>query len=265
MKNHISIIGAGNLTNSILEGIKKSNKYFKIQVIDINKKKRNISKKYNVIFKSSYTEDISNSEIIMISSKPKDYTKVIHSINPYISDKSIIISFMAGISNKQIKDMLTCESNVVRCMTNLTISQQKSFIFYFMKPTSIDVTNKIKRVLSSFSTLKRCKSENEIDMLTALYGSGPAYYVLFNDIIRSIFIKRGFTKKDSVRYTNDLMLGSANMISENPNTLSILEAISSKGGTTEAALKELKKKNLQKIVSEAINRAYKKSQKILDK
>ena len=75
MKNHISIIGAGNLTNSILEGIKKSNKDFKIQVIDINKKKRNISKKYNVIFKSSYTEDISNSEIIMISSKPKDYHK----------------------------------------------------------------------------------------------------------------------------------------------------------------------------------------------
>ena len=72
-------------------------------------------------------------------------------------------------------------------------------------------------------------------------------------------------KKDSVLYTNDLMLGSTKMISENPNTLSILEAITSKGGTTEAALKELKNKNLQKIVSQAISHAYKKSQKILDK
>ena len=44
MKNHISIIGAGNLTNSILEGIKKSNKDFKIQVIDINKRKEVLQK-----------------------------------------------------------------------------------------------------------------------------------------------------------------------------------------------------------------------------
>ena len=62
-------------------------------MIDINKKKSSILKKYNVKFKSSYTDDISNSEIIMISSKPKDYTKVIRSINPYVSDKSINYKF----------------------------------------------------------------------------------------------------------------------------------------------------------------------------
>ena len=83
-------------------------------------------------------------------------------------------------------------------MTNLTISQQKSFLFYFMKPYSIIITNRIKQSsFILFNTLKRCKSENEIDILTALYGSGPAYYVLFNDIIRNLFIKMGFTKKDS--------------------------------------------------------------------
>ena len=242
MKNDISIIGAGNLTNSILEGIKKSNKRFNIQLIDINKEKRDITKKYNVKFKSTYTDDISNSEIIMISSKPKDYQKVVRSINPYVSDKSIIISFMAGISNEQIQEILACNCKVVRCMTNLTISQQKSFLFYFMKPYSISITNRIKQFLSSFSTLKRCKSENEIDILTALYGSGPAYYVLYNDIIRNLFIKMGFTKKDSIVFTNDLMSGSTKMLSKNPSTHGILKAIASKGGTTEAALKELKKK-----------------------
>ena len=117
-----------------------------------------------------------------------------------------------------------------------------------MKPYSISITNRIKQFLSSFSTLKRCKSENEIDILTALYGSGPAYYVLYNDIIRNLFIKMGFTKKDSIVFTNDLMSGSTKMLIKNPSTHGILKAIASKGGTTEAALKELKKKNLENCV-----------------
>ena len=264
MKEHITIIGAGNLTMSILEAIRRSRAKFTINVVDIDKKKSSQLKKFGVKLNTTYDDKISKSKLILLIVKPKDYVQALKSIDPYVNSQTIILSFIAGISVNQIEKLLTADVNIVRCMTNLAISERQSYMFYFMKKGSKKVVDKINKFLLTFSATKKCSEENHINKLTALYGSGPAYYIFFNSIIKKSFEQMGFNKKESDNYTHSLMLDSSELLGISDSQY-LLRAIASKGGTTEAALSQLKKDKVDLSVRRAVQQAYKKSKKILSK
>ena len=196
MRENVTIIGAGNLTQSLLEGIGTSKRLYNINVVDIDRKKVSVLKKYNIKFHSQYTREISKSNVILLVTKPKDYTQVIKAIDPYVSNNTIILSFMAGIKIKQIQELLTQKIIVVRCMTNLAISVGNAFLFYFVNKSIKSLPNKLNKFLSSLASIRRCHSENNIDKLTALYGSGPAYYVFLITLLRILLHIWGLVKKN---------------------------------------------------------------------
>ena len=126
-----------------------------------------------------------------------------------------------------------------------------------MRPFSRNIINKLDKFFGIFSKLKKCSNEGDIDKITALYGSGPAYYVYFNKIIKDVFINMGYREKDATIFTNDLMHGASKIIKNNKNSDDIMSAIASKGGTTQAALTELKNNKVDSLVLKAIKKAYK--------
>ena len=128
MKEHITIIGAGNLTVSILEALKRSRAKFTINVVDIDKKKSSRLKRFGVKLNTTYDDKISKSKLILLIVKPKDYVQALKSIDPYVDDQTIILSFIAGISVNQIEKLLAANVNIARCMTNLAISERQSYI-----------------------------------------------------------------------------------------------------------------------------------------
>ena len=90
MTEHITIIGAGNLTMSILEAMKRSRAKFTINVVDIDKKKSSQLKKFGVTLNTTYDDKISKSKLILLIVKPKDYVQALKSINPYVNSQTII-------------------------------------------------------------------------------------------------------------------------------------------------------------------------------
>tara|TARA_Y100000768_G_scaffold375598_1_gene346577 strand:+ start:2049 stop:2846 length:798 start_codon:yes stop_codon:yes gene_type:complete len=265
MIKNISIIGAGNLTKAILSGINRQKNFYTINLIDINKNKRSLQKKYDINFSSTFTSNISKSDLIFLIVKPGEYRSVLKKINKFLSNRSILISFMAGISHDQIKENIDSNTPIVRCMTNLTIANFDSYIFYYSKTLDAKTTKSLNNFFSKFSKLSKCRSEDEIDKITALYGSGPAYYIFFNKIVRDSFIQMGYSIKDSKKFTCDLLEGTTKLIEGSNNLDKIINSIASKGGTTEAALREFKKSKIQQSLTKAIFKAYKKSKNILRK
>ena len=265
MIKNISIIGIGNLTTGILSALDRIKHSYVINLIDIDKSKKSIAKKYNLNFASSYSNDISKSDLIFLMVKPKDYKSILNEINKFDLKKTILVSFMAGITHDQIKDNIKNDVAVIRCMTNISISNIKSYIFYFSKSLGRNNTKILQDFFSQFSKLKKCHIESDIDKLTALYGSGPAYYVYFNKIIYESFIQMGYSKKDSKKYSDNLLEGAAELIKDSNDSDHIIDTISSKGGTTEAALLEFKKNKISQVLSKGIIQAYKKSKNILKK
>jgi len=265
MTNQVTIIGAGNLTTSLLIAIHRKKFSYKINIIDTDKKKKLALKKFNVNFFASYTDVLTESDLIILMVKPNNYIQVIREMKPYLSKKAIIVSFMAGIESSIIKSKLDHIVPVVRCMTNVTISDSESHVFYYMKPFSSKIVKRLDKFFNSFSKLKKCTNEEDINKITALYGSGPAYYVYFNKIIKDVFINMGYSNNDATIFTNDLIHGTSKIIEKNKDLDNIISSIASKGGTTQAALAELKNNKINSIISKAIKKAYKKSRNILNK
>ncbi len=265
MKNRVTIIGAGNLSVSIISAMHRYKSPNVINVIDIDKTKKSLVRRYNIEFSCSYDNSIAESDLIFLLAKPKEYVSVLKSLNKFVSKKPIVLSFMAGIKHEQIKRELDADVSTVRCMTNLTIGVSKAFIFYHTKSLDKIDLKKLKDCFLPFGKLKKCTSEEEVDKLTALYGSGPAYYIYFHQIIKNSFMQMGYNEKHAREYTNDLLQGTSRLIENNKNLDEIIDSIASKGGTTRAALSELKKSKIDKLISKAIVEAYKKSKNILRK
>ena len=265
MINRVTIIGAGSLTSSLLTAIHRNKFSYEIDIIDTDKKKKFGLKEFNINFFSSYTDIMTKSNLIILMVKPNNYIEVLKELDPFLSKKMILVSFMAGIGCSSIKNKLSRKVPVVRCMTNITISDSEAHIFYHMKPFSKNIVSVLDKFFSTFSKLKKCINEGDIDKITALYGSGPAYYVYFNKIIKDVFINMGYSDKDAIIFTNDLMYGTSKIIKNNNNSDDIISTIASKGGTTQAALTDLKNNKIDSIISKAIKKAYKKSKNILKK
>jgi pyrroline-5-carboxylate reductase len=261
----VTIIGAGSLTSSLLTAIHRNKFSYEIDIIDTDKKKKFGLKEFNINFFSSYTDIMTKSNLIILMVKPNNYIEVLKELDPFLSKKMILVSFMAGIGCSSIKNKLSRKVPVVRCMTNITISDSEAHIFYHMKPFSKNIVSVLDKFFSTFSKLKKCINEGDIDKITALYGSGPAYYVYFNKIIKDVFINMGYSDKDAIIFTNDLMYGTSKIIKNNNNSDDIISTIASKGGTTQAALTDLKNNKIDSIISKAIKKAYKKSKNILKK
>ena len=91
MIKNISIIGAGNLTNSFLSAIKRTSNSYIINLIDINKNKKNLAKKYNTSFSNNYTNNILKSDLVCLVVKPKDCISMLKEVNPFLSKKTILL------------------------------------------------------------------------------------------------------------------------------------------------------------------------------
>ena len=133
MKKKISIIGAGNLTLSLLSSIEACSKDYIISIVD-NRSRKRLLKSAKVSFVPNIDNNISDSKVIFLNVKPKRPEICLKSLKPYVGAKNIIISFMAaGIKVNDIKKALDTETSVIRCMTNISAINNDAIIFYFMK------------------------------------------------------------------------------------------------------------------------------------
>tara|TARA_A100001011_G_scaffold391964_1_gene478537 strand:- start:135 stop:602 length:468 start_codon:yes stop_codon:yes gene_type:complete len=135
---------------------------------------------------------------------------------------------------------------------------------YYEKKKKNKLLSKIKKLLEGLGNTYILKSENLLDSVTALSGSGPAYFFLFLLNLESIAMKMGFGKKLSKKIVFDTALGALQLTKDEYNIRKLIDDVSSQGGTTEAALKELEKKNngLLEIMKKAVLAADKRSKQL---
>ena len=108
--------------------------------------------------------------------------------------------------------------------------------------------------------------ENQLNKITALIGSGPAYFIHFAESIMKTFKSFGFTEAESMKYSLELFYTTAYSCIVDDRALGLIKkSIISKNGTTEAALKKMNQRNFQKNIKESILAAYKRSQELSGK
>ena len=262
----IGFIGLGNISKAIIKGIRLSDKQLKISSYDIDKKKFLGADSLYIKKSSSIEELLGSSKIIFCCVKPDIFPEILSIIKPILTHKHLFVSTAAGIKIKFIQSILK-KNKIIRIMPNLpsAVGLGVTAVKYNSKCTKSDIKNIIK-ILDKIGTTIMLKDEKNFDSITAISGSGPAFFALYYNALLKFCIKSGFSKKVSQNIAHQTIKGTLEFLKISKITpQNFIKMVSSKGGTTEEGIKSLTNLSFEKTVNNAHKRAERKSKLISDK
>ncbi len=253
----IGIIGAGNMGGAIALSLKQ-----KVIVSDKDSSRKKALKSRKVLFTKDNKELAGRAEVIIIAVKPQEIKELLNGIKPFTENK-LIITIAAGIETRIIEKYLAQKARVVRVMPNMGLACGKGISAVckgrFARKSDI---RKAVDIFSKSGEVVEVK-EKDMDAVTAVSGSGPAYYFIFTDMLERAALSCGLDGKIAKKLALMTFAGSAACAEESCISLKELAGtITSKGGTTEAALKVFKKKNLDKTLKMAVKSARDRSRRL---
>ena len=277
-KNKLYFIGYGHMAEAIYQRLDKS--LFKNICLIEKDDDRRISidkKKYGKtqLLKSLNGIKFCNSDIVILAVKPNQIKLICNEINSLIIEKKdlpLVISIAAGVTTTSIKDYIIQENlsylqnflNIYRAMPNLCASNGYSITGLFGS-SIIDITNSkntVSEIFNSVGEILWVKKEADLNIVTAISGSGPAYIFYIMEIMINSAQELGLSEKDAKKLVTMTLIGSGKMGLSIQNLKEQISKVSSKGGTTEAALKVFEKENLSLIFNQAIEAAHARSKEI---
>ena len=253
----LTIIGTGNMAEAILHGVSK---YYQVEVVGRNQKRLDeLDQKFkkNVTFsllKENF--DISHKNLILCV-KPYALASV---SELFTGQANSHLSVLAGVRLEDLKRYIPA-LHTVRTMPNLAAKYAKS-----MTTLCGDRTFKGEAIAicSCFGEALWLDSEKEIDIATAVAGSGPAFLALVAESLADGCVKEGLKRTDAQVLVQGLFKGFAPLIEENHPAL-LKDAVMSPGGTTAAGYGALEEANVRNAMINAIEKAYKRAKDLGEK
>lgn len=253
----IVIIGAGNMGSALLSGLIHSGfQAENIFITDPDSKKLNILKeKYHIHIESNNLIAAEKADVILFAVKPQQLTDVAKSLAPIVQkNRPLIISIAAGVSTQQISQWLSQKIAVVRCMPNTPalIGAGISALF-----ANENVTKKqcemAETILNAVGKVIWLTDEKLLNAVTALSGSGPAYFFLVMEALQKAGEALGLPRETAHLLTIHTALGAARLALESNSSVEELRhRVTSPGGTTESALRVLKDGKLVDLFYQAV-------------
>ncbi len=199
-------------------------------------------------------------DLIILSVKPQDFNSVHESLRAVIQPRQVVLSIMAGIPIARIQEKLN-HPLVVRAMPN-TPAMLGMGITGFTAAKEVDGANlrRVENLINATGRSVFVEDEAMLDAVTALSGSGPAYFYYVVKAMIDAGKQMGFDDAVSALLVKQTMLGSYHLINTADKSLDeLIDAVASKGGTTEAALREFASGSLSDTLVAGIKAAQRRS------
>jgi pyrroline-5-carboxylate reductase len=265
MNKTITFIGAGNMTRSLISGLIQDNSDLNIHIADPNESQlQEIQKNWDSV--SAYTDNakaIAGADVVVLAVKPQTMKLVCEPLQADLkSQNTLIISIAAGVSIANLNLWLGGQAlPIVRCMPNTPALVQSGMTGLFANPeVSEDQHNLAESILRAVGSTLWLSNEDKLDAVTAVSGSGPAYYFLVMEAMQDAAQKLGLTADESRLLVLQTAFGAAKLALESSDDARTLrQRVTSKGGTTEAALKTLIEGGLPELFEKALKAAESRS------
>ena len=260
----IGIIGVGVMGEALLAGVLTAGVApSEIAFVEKRDERANeISKKYEV--SRLELEDLATtSDVLLLVVKPQDLGDLLHSLAPLLKPDVLLISFAAGKRTSFIESIVGAQVSTIRVMPNTPtlIGEGMAAVSAGSKATR-EQLDFVVSVLSASGEVVEV-DEAAQDAVTAVSGSGPAYFFAFVEAMVAGGIELGLDPEIAMKLTIQTMVGSAGMLiqsGKSPTTLR--ENVTSPNGTTAAALKIFSDSGLTQLVAQAMKAASDRSQEL---
>ena len=280
IKNNFYFFGFGNMAQAIYQRMNRR-AYNNIFLIEKSKKRineiNNIYDNFNVKHykNTKIINNLSDSKItyfdtILLAVKPSDMKSVCAQLKPLIEEEPLIISIAAGIGSLKIKKYLANSSyyKLARAMPNLCAKKGMAITGLFGDPNCYGknggkmLGKDVSKIFSKIGKVLWVKKESDLDSVTAISGSGPAYiYYIMNAMIDAAE-ELGLERNNAQKLVAQTIIGAGETGKDINNLTNEIVKVSSKGGTTEKAIDVFKQKKLDAVIKQAIKSAHKRSKEL---
>lgn len=256
----IAFIGAGNMASSIIGGLLESGHPARdIRAADphapsLEKLRENTA----ITLCADNSEAARGADVVILAVKPQVMADAVQSISAAVRDSgAVIISIAAGVTIASMQARLGADAAVVRCMPNTpALLGCGASALYANHRASAQQRDHAEAILSAVGICSWVEQESDLDAITALSGSGPAYFFLFMEAIIAAGRELGLDAGTAQRMTLQTALGAARMGLESEVELAELRRrVTSPGGTTERAVQSFQQDRIEDVVLRAMRAA----------
>jgi pyrroline-5-carboxylate reductase len=256
----IAFIGGGNMGEAMLAAVldKKLAAPGDIAVAEVIAARRDyLANRYGVSVTAEAREAVSGKEIVVLAVKPQVITDVLSTLKGVLAESQLVLSIAAGVRIAAISAGLG-HDRVVRAMPNTPAQIGLGISGWTATPgvTGAQRDN-ARAILGVMGREIYFDEEKYLDMVTAVSGSGPAYFFLFAEALADAAVEIGLPRPDAEQLALRTMLGAAHLLERSGRpAVELRHNVTSRGGTTERALAVFERGGFNKLVTEAVRAAY---------
>ena len=263
MEKHILSIGGGNMGRAIIGGLlAKGYPPERLCVVEPNENARTLVTEQFGVSVSAACREIRDEEIVLLAVKPQIMQDVVTQLAGLITGKRpLFISIAAGITTNQISRWLDAVVPIVRVMPNTPSLVGRGAAALFATAQTRDHEKvAAESVMAAVGLAEWVADEALLDVVTALSGSGPAYFFLFMELMEEIAVELGLERSIARKLTIETALGSAELARNSTQTPGELrQHVTSPGGTTQRALEILDGGDIGGLMRKALRGAHSRS------
>ena len=257
----IGFIGGGNMAEALIKGMTSKGMKEIIVSEPREDRGRELQRLYRIKTTTSNREVVTSCDIIILAVKPQNMEAVLDEIADDITDKKVVVSIAAGITLSYLASKLKTEL-IIRVMPNTPALVQEGMsvmslcgCFYGKE---LDMVKSILMSIGKVLVLP----EEQMNAVTALSGSGPAFVALFTDAMTDAGVKLGLNRTDAIELAVQTVLGTAKLLDTGMSAENLRKMVTSPGGTTAAGLKVFEEKGFTGVVEDALKAAQMRAEEL---
>jgi len=268
-KETIAFIGGGNMAASLIAAlVANGHDLQRLIVSDPDRPKLDaLATGFGVRTTGDNAEAAGNADLVVLSVKPQLARQVCRELAPALGQRRpLFVSVMGGIREQSIREWLSGGTSLplVRAMTNTPVMiQSGATVLHATPETSPSQRNQAETVLRAGGLTRWVDRETQLDAVTALSGSGPAYFFLLMETLEQVGVALGLESENARLLTIQTALGAARMAMESDDSpRELRERVTSPGGTTERAMDILESGGIRTLVTQAVSAACERSEEL---
>jgi pyrroline-5-carboxylate reductase len=261
----IAFLGGGNMATALIGGlIANGHDAARISVIEMSPAARDkLGARYPVRVTTAPDDAMKGADTLVLAVKPQDMKRALASLGGEVRS-ALVISVAAGITLETLSRWLGGHRKIVRCMPNTPGLIGAGITgLYASRDVDEQERQKAETILRAVGEVVWLSDEKLIDPVTAVSASGPAYVFWFIEQLAAAAVKLGIPKDDALKLAKQTVLGAAQLASASPDSPETLRRnVTSKGGTTEAALNVFEQEKLAERFMRAVEAASKRGEEM---
>jgi len=262
---NITFIGGGNMATAMISGLlQQGNAAETLAVVEINTDRRaELHYQFGIRTSATVTEAGMNGDIYVLAVKPQQLRAVVTE-NAALLRGKLVISIAAGIRAADLSIWLGGHSRIIRAMPNTPCLIGKGVTGLCALP-GVDAAQREQAtgILGAVGSVIWFDEESQLDAVTAMSGSGPAYVFYLLEAMQQAGTELGLSAETAKQLALETFIGASLLAAGSQESFSTLRArVTSPGGTTEQAILSLEQANVRLALMDAIKAAYRRSQEM---